>query len=433
MRPWQRQYRSRSGDSDRRRQASVAGRAWSSLPIEVDGGPLSAATTSPCSRRVTDDGEEVTLTGPLAHVHEGEALERRRRVAHASPSTAASSTSSACARAGRSPRTRCSATWQPSSTSARAAPRGCSSATAASVLEAIDRDPRGRARRRRRASAGAGCRAAVRSWERQGGDARGAAVPRRARRARGRGVAARAARFGAGRDRAAARPTPTRATEVDGHRLRDGRRAGAALGVPADAPGAARRRARARAARWPRTTATATSPAPSSSSAPRRLLGADASATGSTSWRRRGRLVVDDERVADPAVDAIERRLARARARAGSTPSRLLEVARAERPDGDSADDQWAAVAPGARRTACRSSPAGPASARPRRCARSSTCCAPPSASACGCARRPARRRGAWPRATGAEATTIHRLLEWSPEEGGSAATRPTRSPAATC
>ena len=32
---------------------------------------------------------------------------------------------------------------------------------------------------------------------------------------------------------------------------------------------------------------------------------------------------------------------------------------------------------------------------------------------------RPARPRGGWPRATGHEATTIHRLLEWSGEEGG--------------
>ena len=43
---------------------------------------------------VTDDGDEVTLTGPLAHVHEGEALTVGGDW-RSTPSTAASFTSSA--------------------------------------------------------------------------------------------------------------------------------------------------------------------------------------------------------------------------------------------------------------------------------------------------------------------------------------------------
>ena len=171
---------------------------------------------------VTDDGEEVTLTGPLAHVHEGESLERRRRAGASIPSTAASSTSSACGPPRRPPRTRCSPISPRSSTSG---PSG-----AAWLLERHGSGgARGdRPRPRRAARRGAGHRRAAAA---RGGDAPGsgaaasgrsgcsststacrggrvAAGPRPGRRARSSSCAPIPTR--PPRSRASASPPPTR-------------------------------------------------------------------------------------------------------------------------------------------------------------------------------------------------------------------------------
>jgi exodeoxyribonuclease V alpha subunit len=130
-----------------------------------------------------------------------------------------------------------------------------------------------------------------------------------------------------------------------------------------------------------------------------------------------GRLVADGELLADPVMDAVERRLAR-RARELVTSGPQLRLHRVERPTGELApsDDQWAVVdavlggrlailtgGPGTGKTATMRALVELVRAN----ARTVRLCAPTG--------KAARRLT---EATGAPATTIHRLLEWIPGEG---------------
>ena len=132
----------------------------------------------------------------------------------------------------------------------------------------------------------------------------------------------------------------------------------------------------------------------------------------------RGRLVADGDLLADPAMDGLERRLARY-ARALATADPVLRLDDAERPtDGDfvPTDDQWAVVdavlggrlailtgGPGTGKTATMRALVDLVRGSGRRV----RLCAPTG--------KAARRLS---EATGAQATTIHRLLGWIPDEG---------------
>ncbi len=132
----------------------------------------------------------------------------------------------------------------------------------------------------------------------------------------------------------------------------------------------------------------------------------------------RGRLVADGDLLADPAMDGLERRLARY-ARALATADPVLRLDDAERPtEGDfvPTDDQWAVVdavlggrlailtgGPGTGKTATMRALVDLVRGSGRRV----RLCAPTG--------KAARRLS---EATGAQATTIHRLLGWIPDEG---------------
>ena len=357
---------------------------------------------------VTDDGEEVTLTGPLAHIHEGETVDvggawrehpkhgrqftvERVRVAGPVSTDALMSYLSSVKHVGPS-----GAGW-------------LLERHGAAVLEAIDRDPGGRLRE----VPGIGERKlpeAVRSWERRGGerairlflDEHGvpAAAASRLVRALGPGAIEQL------------RADPYAATEVEGIGFATADALARALGVPADAPGRLdagivhalreaeddghchlpRAELETRAARFLRTDVAG-------------RLG-DLTAAG--------RLVADGDRVVDPLVDALERRLARRVRELLDAPPHLAEPG--ERA-AELTDEQWQAVE---QACVCRLSilTGGPGTGKSwtmralvdavRAQGRRVRLCAPTGKAA----RRLAE-------ATGAEATTIHRLLEWSGEEGG--------------
>ena len=190
---------------------------------------------------VTDEGEEVTLTGALAHVHEGEALEvggACRRARQARPAVHAEA--SAC---GAGLEEALIAYLGRSSTSARAArawllerhgARCCRSSTA--TRTALLREAPGIGPRR--------IGAAVESWERRAACARsGCSSTATACRRRGR---ARLPRVRRGRRSSSCKPIRTR-SPARGDRVRDGRRAGAGARRAARRPGAVGRRRHARA------------------------------------------------------------------------------------------------------------------------------------------------------------------------------------------
>ena len=93
-----------------------------------------------------------------------------------------------------------------------------------------------------------------------------------------------------------------------------------------------------------------------------------------------GRLVVDGRPRARAAAATRSSGGSPARAASCSTATAALDVDVPDDPPRTASfvptDDQWAAVHAARSRTGCRSSPAGPAPARRPRCARSSTCCA---------------------------------------------------------
>ena len=149
----------------------------------------------------------------------------------------------------------------------------------------------------------------------------------------------------------------------------------------------------------------------------RRLLGADPGERIETLVSL-GRLVADGDLVADPVMDRLERRLAR-RASELATGGPQLRLTKTERPEGNGfvpSDAQWAVVdavvggrlailtgGPGTGKTATMRALVDLVRAN----SRTVRLCAPTG--------KAARRLT---EATGAPATTIHRLLEWIPGEG---------------
>ena len=213
------------------------------------------------------------------------------------------------------------------------------------------------------------------------------------------------------------RADPYAAAEVDGVGFATADALARALGLPADAPErtdagvihALREAANdghcllpGRGAHAPRR--------PPAGNRPRRR--------GSASSSALGRLVADGELVADPAMDRLERRLAR-RAHLLATDGPALSLRKVERPESGEfvpTDAQWAVVDAvlGGRLAILTGGPGTGKTATMRALvdlvrgnARSVRLCAPTG--------KAARKLT---EATGAPATTIHRLLEWIPGEG---------------
>jgi exodeoxyribonuclease V alpha subunit len=358
---------------------------------------------------LTDDGEEVTLTGPLAHVHSGESLElggewrehpkhgrqffvERVRIAAPASEDALLAYLASVKHVGPT-----GAAW-------------LLERHGASVLEAIDRDPGGRLG----AVPGIGARrlpAAVASWERRGGeramrlflDEHGvpAAAASRLVRALGPGAIEQL------------RTDPYSATEVEGIGFATADALARALGVPADDP--ARIEAGViHALREAEDDGHCHLPRGELEYRAARFLGAEVSDEIGR-LAASGRLIVDHEdRVIEPLVDAIERRLARSvRALLDDEPH--LKTPEDE-PD-ELTGEQWQAVrqafetrlsiltgGPGTGKTFTMRALVDAVRAQDRRV----RLCAPTGKAA----RRLAE-------STGTDATTIHRLLEWSGEEGG--------------
>lgn len=357
---------------------------------------------------VTDDGEEVTLTGPLAHVTEGETVEvggtwrehprhgrqftvQRVRVAAPTSADALLSYLASVKHIGPS-----GAAW-------------LLERHGTGVLDAIDADPGGRLGEvpgigRRRLPQ------AVESWERRGGeravrlflDEHGvpAAAASRLIRALGPGALAQL------------REDPYAATEVEGIGFATADALARAMGVPPDAP--ARLDAGiVHALREAEDDGHCHLPRAELEARAGRFLGTDVE-DRLDALLASGRLVADGDRVVDPIVDGIERRLAR-------NVRGLLDAApHLEEPDTlpDSlTDEQRVAVTralgsrlsiltggPGTGKTWTMRALVDAVRAQQRRV----RLCAPTG--------KAARRLS---ESTGAEATTIHRLLEWSGEEGG--------------
>lgn len=362
---------------------------------------------------VTDQGAEVTLTGPLAHVHEGETIDvqgtwrshpRHGRQLHAERVRLRGAAS-----------TEALTSWLASVK--HVGPRGAAWLVERhgpeAVLAAIDGDPAARLRE----VPGIGPRrlgTAVRSWEAQGAqravrlflgehDVPAAAAGRIAR-ALGPGALDRL------------REDPYAVAEVDGVGFATADALARALGIPADAPGRldagllhalheaeadghchlARAELAARA---------------------RRLLGADA-ARRIEALVEQGRLVAAGDVVADPALDRVEARLARRCAELAAAPA-ALRLRVPERPRGGGHEPtaaQWSVVelvlgrrlvvltgGPGTGKTSSMRALVDVLRSR----SRTVRLCAPTGKAA----RRLAE-------ATGAQATTIHRLLGWDPAGG---------------
>ncbi len=361
---------------------------------------------------VTDEGEAVTLTGAIDHLHEGESLEAdgawRRHARHGwrfevehlralAPSSDA-------------------ALLNVLSSVKHVGPSGAAfllEAHGHDVLEIVDQDPRAALR----AVPGIGparIGAATRSWERLRG--------RRALRLflSEHGVAAAAA---ARIERALGpeaidelRADPYAAAAVDGVGFATADALARALGLPPDAP----ERIDAGVLH-----ALGQAGGDGHCMLPRDELGRRAEALLGAPAAERvdeliglGRLVADDEFVLDPAMDRQERRLA-ARARNLATSGPQLRLHRRERPATGEfvpSDRQWAVVdavlggrlailtgGPGTGKTATMRALVDLVRAN----ARTVRLCAPTG--------KAARRLT---EATGAPATTIHRLLEWIPGEG---------------
>ena len=359
---------------------------------------------------VTGDGEEVTLTGPLAHLHEGEALEvrgawrehpRHGRQLHVEHVRVRGATSAAAIEAFLA-------------TVKHVGPGGAAWLVEhhgpEHVLAEIDRDPRARLRE----VPGIGARriaAAVRSWEDQRAqravrlflDEHGVPAAAAARIARALGPGALDT----------LRADPYAAAELDGVGFATADALARALGTPADATSRldagllhALQEAEADGhCHLPRAQFAARA---------RRLLGADAGAR-IDDLVAAGRLVAHGDTVADPVLDRVEARLARrARELADAPPALRLRVP--ERPaDGAFVPSvtQWSVVelvlchrlvvltgGPGTGKTSSMRALVDVVRGQ----SRTVRLCAPTGKAA----RRLAE-------TTGAQATTIHRLLEWNP------------------
>lgn len=361
---------------------------------------------------LTDEGEEVILTGTLDHVHEGELLEVRgswrRHARHGwryevdgvrsqGPSSEA-------------------ALLNLLSSVRHVGPSGAAwllDAHGTEVLEVVDRDPRAALR----AVPGIGpsrIGPAARSWEQLRG--RRALRMFLAEHGVDAAAASRIERAFGPEAIEMLRTDPYSATEVDGVGFATADSLARALGTDPAAPerlDAGVLHALAEAERdghclLPREDLAARAAA---------LVGSDVS-DRLDQLVARGRLVADGGLLAGPAMDGLERRLARC-ARELATAPAVLRLPGAERPtDGEfvPTDDQWAVVdavlggrlailtgGPGTGKTATMRALVDlvrGAGARVRLCA--------PTGKA-------ARRLS---EATGAQATTIHRLLGWIPDEG---------------
>ncbi|MCU0312483.1 MAG: AAA family ATPase [Solirubrobacteraceae bacterium] len=361
---------------------------------------------------LTDAGEEVTLTGTLDHVHEGEVLEAdgawRRHAKHGWRFEVAGARS-----------------LGPVSDAAllnllagvrHVGPSGAAwllERHGTGVLEAVDADPRARLRE----VPGIGpsrIGPAVRSWEKLRGRRalrlflaeHGVPAPAAARLERAFGPEA----IGLLREH------PFRATEVDGIGFATADALAQALGTDPAAP----ERLEAgilHALEEAGQDGNCLLPRDELERRAAALLGAPVGAEIET-LTARGRLVADGDLLADPAMDALERRLARsARELAGGEP--VLRLEHAERPAGGAfvpTAEQWAVVdavrrgrlailtgGPGTGKTATMRALVDLLKAERR----SVRLCAPTG--------KAARRLS---ESTGAPATTIHRLLGWLPEEG---------------
>jgi exodeoxyribonuclease V alpha subunit len=361
---------------------------------------------------VSDEGEEVVLVGALDHVHEGESVAveggwqrhhkhgwrfvaERTRVQEPASEQALLAYLGSVKHVG--PR---GATWLLE----RHGP--------ADVLAVIDRDPE----RALREVPGIGrmrIGAAVRSWEDQGAlravrlflEEHGvpAAVAARIYRAYGPGAIE------------TLRTDPYGLTELDGIGFATADALAQALGTPPDSPGRLDAGLR-HALREAESDGHCHLPRAELAERARRLLGADAD-DRIDDLAARGRLVIEGDRVFDPAMHAVERRLA-GHVRALIDDEPRLRLRSPQRPSDGFAptDDQWAVVQaaldhrlailtgnPGTGKTAVMRVLVDLLGAE-RRTVR---LCAPTGKAA----RRLAE-------TTGAVATTIHRLLEYDPSEG---------------
>ena len=184
--------------------------------------------------------------------------------------------------------------------------------------------------------------------------------------------------------------------------------------------------------RWsrPRATATAISPGPISAERARRLLGADAD-DRIDELAARGRLVIEGDRVFDPAMHAVEMGLAR-HVRALIDDEPRLRLGAIERPTGALAptDAQWAVVrAVLDRRLAILTG--GPGTGKTMTM-RALVDLLHAERAPCACARPPARRRAGWPRSPGRRRPRSIACSSTHPARASRAMPR-TRSPAPTC
>jgi exodeoxyribonuclease V alpha subunit len=361
---------------------------------------------------VSDEGEEVVVVGALDHVHEGESVAVegawQRHAKHGWRFVAQ--------------RTR---VQEPASEQALLAylgsvkhvgPQGAAWLLERhgpeSVLAAVDRDPE-RALREVPGIGRARIGAAVRSWEEQGAlravrlflEEHGvpATVAARIYRAYGPGTIE------------LLRSDPYALTELDGIGFATADALAQALGTPADSPGRLDAGLR-HALREAEADGHCHLPRSALARRARQLLGADA-APRIDDLAARGGLVIEDDRVFEPSMHAAERRLAgHVRALVDDGPRLRLRAPRRPRDGFVPTDDQWAIVravldhrlailtgGPGTGKTMTMRVIVDLAKAE-RRTVR---LCAPTGKAA----RRLAE-------TTGAQATTIHRLLEYVPGEG---------------
>jgi exodeoxyribonuclease V alpha subunit len=357
---------------------------------------------------VTDDGEEVTLTGPLAHVTEGETLEvggtwrehpkhgrqffvQRVRTAAPASEDALLSYLASVKHVGSS-----GAAW-------------LLERHGASVLDAIDRDPGGRLGE----VPGIGSRRlpeAVQSWERRRGerairlflDEHGVPAAAASRLIRSLGASAIET----------LRTDPYAATDVEGIGFATADALARALGLSADDP--ARLDAGiVHALRSAQDDGHCHLPRAELEARAARLLGSDVGerigALGAS-----GRLVLDGGRIVDPVVDGIERRLARRVVELIDAPAHLAEP---QERDPELTDEQWEAVRQAcAHRLGILTGGPGTGKSWTMRALVATVQAAGRRVRLCAPTGKAARRLA---EATGHEATTIHRLLEWSGEEGG--------------
>jgi exodeoxyribonuclease V alpha subunit len=361
---------------------------------------------------VSDEGEEVVLVGALDHVHEGESVAVeggwQRHPRHGWRFVAE--------------RTR---VQEPASEQALLAylgsvkhvgPRGAAWLLERhgpeAVLAAVDRDPE----RVLREVPGIGPQrigAAVRSWEEQGAlravrlflEEHGvpAAVAARIYRTYGPGAIE------------TLRTDPYALTELDGIGFATADALAQALGTPPDSPGRLDAGLR-HALREAESDGHCHLPRPELAERARRLLGADAD-DRIDELVARGKLVVEDDRVFDPGMYAVERRLAKhVRALVDDEPRPSLRAPKRPTTGFVPTDDQWAVVqAVVDHRLAILTGGPGTGKSQTMRTLVDLVHAEKGTVRLCAPTGKAARRLAEM---TGAMATTIHRLLEYVPGEG---------------